>query len=225
MSWHSGIEYERQINQQVNVALGGTSSANLIIRSFNFQEIAALQAEERWAELADILVLAASGLVAAGAEAIAICTNTMHFLAPELESELNVPLLHIGDATAEAILATDARKVALLGTRFTMEKDFLSTRIEAAGVSVTVPHADARTRVHQIIYDELVQGHFTDASRNEVLGIMRQMVDEGATGIIAGCTEIELLVPEDLVRNQLGVEYFATARIHAAAIARYALGE
>jgi len=224
MSWPSSIEYERRINEAVNARLGGTSSASLILRSFNFQEIADLQAQGEWDSLSRMLAEAARALVAGGADAIAICTNTMHLVAPQVASSIDVPLLHIGDATAEAITAEGVRSVALLGTRYTMEKQFLKERLTDAGIEVLVPSEPQREQLQQMIYGELVQGVFTDASRGTVLAMMRELVEAGARGVVAGCTEIELLVPAELVARELGVPYFATASIHALAIAEFALG-
>lgn len=220
MSWESSIEYERQINQLVRAKLGGTASADLIIRSFNFAEIEELQAKGDWDKAGQLLAEAAQGLEAMGAEALVICTNTMHKLASVVEGAVKIPLIHIADATAEKIVAKGLGKIALLGTKFTMEQDFYKSRLtQNFGLDVSVPNPQQRDEIHRIIYEELVQGIIVDSSREYLLGVINELVASGAEGVIAGCTEIELLVkPEDVE-----VDYFPTTAIHAAAAADFAL--
>ncbi|MDE2591581.1 MAG: amino acid racemase [Actinomycetales bacterium] len=226
MSWQSSIEYERAINQIIADRLGGTASADLLIRSFNFAEVEALQAAGDWAACADLLATAAISLETAGAEAIAICTNTMHNVADSVEQRLTVPLLHIADATGEAALAKGLECVSLFGTRFTMEMPFLRQRLESKfGLRVITPDNDQRAEIHRVIYQELVQGRFLDESRDFVLGVMRQQLDQGAQGIIAGCTEIEQLVTPSMFEQNVGAPYFPTAALHARAIAHWSLGD
>ena len=226
MSWQSSIEYERAINERVAQRLGGVASADLLIRSFNFAEVEALQAAGDWPACSRLLTEAAMALEAAGAQAIAICTNTMHRVAEQVEGALSVPLLHIADATGATAKRFGITRVALLGTRYTMELPFMKDRLqEIFGLEVAVPEPEARDAVHRIIYDELVQGIFTDASRREMLAVMRRLVDEGAQGVIAGCTEIEQLVTNDDASRALGVPYLATAKLHADYIAEFALAD
>ncbi|MEZ5186730.1 MAG: aspartate/glutamate racemase family protein [Candidatus Nanopelagicales bacterium] len=221
MSWESSIEYERLINQLVRERLGGVASADLIIRSFNFAEIEALQAAGDWDEAGRVLASAAGDLERSGAEAIVVCTNTMHVVAEAVTDAVDVPLLHIADATADAILGAGVACVALLGTRYTMEQDFYVGRLRGRGVQVLIPDEPDRTDVHDVIYDELVRGVIAEASKARYLAIISRLTDRGAQGVVAGCTEIELLVgPEDLT-----VPYFPTARIHAEAAAEFALRE
>lgn len=221
MSWESGIEYERLINQRVRAELGGVASADLIIRSFNFADIAALQAANEWDAASALLADAAVRLEQAGAEAIAICTNTMHLSAPQIRAAISVPLLHIGDATGAALQNSGVQRVALLGTKYTMEMPFLREHLhEHYAAEVDIPEAAEREQIQRIIYEELVRGIIRDESRAEVVGIINRMVAAGAHGVIAGCTEIELLVrPKDV-----NVPLFPTARLHAEAIAEFALG-
>ena len=226
MSWQSSIEYERSINQVVAERLGGTASADLLIRSFNFADVEAMQSAGDWQACGDLLTEAALALECAGAEAIAICTNTMHHVAAQVEAQLQVPLLHIGDAVGERILADGIGTVALFGTRFTMEMPFLKARLESKyGLSVITPDALDRDEIHRIIYEELVLGNFEESSREFLIGVMRQQLVAGAQGLIAGCTEIEQLVTPEHVREQLGVAYYPTAVLHARAIADWMLAD
>ena len=213
MSWQSSIEYERMINQGVHEALGGTSSADLIVRSYDFARIEALQEAGDWEACGAILALDAQRLEAFGAEIVVLCTNTMHVVAPAIEAALSVPFLHLGDTTGDAVVAAGLRTVALLGTRYTMEHDFYRSRLRDRGLTVLVPDEPDRTTVHDVIYDELVRGVVSDGSRRTMLGIIARLVERGAEGVIAGCTEIELLVGPD----DVDVAYFPTAALHARA--------
>ncbi|MEM8903264.1 MAG: aspartate/glutamate racemase family protein [Actinomycetota bacterium] len=219
MSWESSIEYERLLNQEVRRRLGGTHSADLIVRSYDFAEIEVLQASGRWDEAGDLLAGDAALLQAAGAEVIAICTNTMHLLADRISAAIDVPLVHLADVTAAAITAAGLRTVALLGTRYTMERDVHTSRLEGAGLTVLVPDEPDRTIVHDVIYDELVRGEVREASRRAYVEVVDRLVERGATGVVAACTEIELLLGAD----DLSVPYFPTTQLHAAAIADAAL--
>lgn len=219
MSWESSIEYERTINEIVRDRLGGVASADLLIRSFNFAEIEALQEDGQWDEAGSLLAEAAVHLQAGGAQAIVLCTNTMHRLAGAIEAATSVPLLHIADATAAAVQAAGFRTVALLGTRYTMEQAFYTERLREHGLTVLIPNEPDRTTVHDVIYTELVRGVIDEGSRTRYQQIVDRLVDRGAQGVIAGCTEIELLLrPEDLT-----VALFPTAALHAHAAAEFAL--
>lgn len=220
MSWESSIEYERIINQIVRRELGGVASADLVIRSFNFAEIEKLQADNDWERAGIVLGEASRALESAGAEAIVLCTNTMHVVAEAIENAVSIPLIHIADATGLAIQQSHLDSVALLGTRYTMEKDFYANRIrENYGIDVIIPEEPDRTTVHDVIYNELVQGVISTESREHYLEIVQRQVERGAQGIIAGCTEIELLVSA----NDVPVPYFPTTTIHATAAAVFAL--
>lgn len=221
MSWESSIEYERLINEGVRRALGGVASANLIIRSYNFAEIEALQSAGDWAAAGELLASDARRLEASGADVVVLCTNTMHVVAPAIEEAITVPFLHLADTTASAITDQGLSKIALLGTRYTMEQDFYRGRLVNHGLDVLVPTEPDLTLVHDVIYDELVQGVIRPESKQAYLEVIERLVDRGAEGVIAGCTEIELLVGED----DVAVPYFPTARLHAEAAVTFALAD
>ena len=219
MSWESSIEYERMINQGVRDRLGGTHSADLIVRSYDFAAIEALQEAGDWDGAAALLAGDARKLQDAGADIIVLCTNTMHVVAPAIEAALDVEFLHLADATAQAVVQAGVSTVGLLGTRYTMEQDFYRARLEDFGLEVVVPGDADRTIVHDVIYDELVQGTINPASVTAYREIIDRLVERGAVGIIAGCTEIELLVGPDDVDGP----YFPTTRLHAEAAVEAAL--
>ena len=223
MSWESSVVYEKIINESVRDALGGVASADLIVRSFNFADIEKLQATHDWDSAGEVLARSAADLERVGAEAIVLCTNTMHRVAGAIETAISVPLLHIVDATGKAIQATHVKRVALLGTRYTMEQPFYRDALaERYNLEVVVPSEEERDTIHSIIYDELVQGIIHPASREQVLDIIGRMSREDAVqGVIAGCTEIELLVTQD----DLDVPYFPTTTLHARHAATFALGQ
>jgi aspartate racemase len=220
MSWESSVEYYRIINERVRSRLGGTHSARCVMYSVDFHEIETLQHANDWEAATKLMITAARGVEAAGGECLVICTNTMHRMADDVQQAISVPLLHIADATAAAIAAAGISAVGLLGTRFTMEQDFYKGRLEARhGLQVLIPDEAARSLVHAVIYDELVQGVISDASRESYLAVISELVAAGAQGIIAGCTEIELLVTAEDVT----VPYFPTTRLHAEAAVDWAL--
>jgi len=222
MSWESSIEYERLINELVRERVGGLASADLLIRSFNFADIETLQQAGRWDDAARLLVDAAANLAAGGADAIVICTNTMHRLADDVQAAVDVPLIHIADATAGAVKDAGLKVVALLGTRYTMEQDFYVGRLrEKHGLTVLVPDQPGRTLVHDVIYHELVRGVINPASKKAYLDVIDELTVRGAQGVIAGCTEIELLIEQ----ADLQVPLFQTARLHAEAAVQFALDE
>lgn len=199
MSWESTQAYYRLANEAVREALGGLHSARLVLLSVDFAEVEAMQREERWDDAAHLLGEAGRSLRAAGAEAIVLCTNTMHLVADAIETASGLPLLHIADATGEAARAAGLARVGLLGTRFTMARDFYRRRLqERFGLEVLVPDEADQDLVHRVIYDELVLGRIEDASRTAYLGVIDRLAARGAQGIVLGCTEIGLLVgPRD----------------------------
>ncbi|WP_052282051.1 aspartate/glutamate racemase [Kluyvera genomosp. 1] len=213
MSWESTIPYYRLINEGVKQQLGGLHSAKILLHSVDFHEIEACQSRGDWQLAGEILAQAAVGLQQAGAEGIVLCTNTMHKVADAIETACDVPFLHIADATGRAISQQNMSNVALLGTRYTMEQDFYRGRLqEEFGISTLIPEAADRQRINQIIFDELCLGEFSDASRDYYLGVIASLAQQGAQGVIFGCTEIGLLVPAQM--SPLPV--FDTAAIHAA---------
>ena len=220
MSWESSIEYERLINTEVRARLGGTHSADLLIRSYDFARIEAGQQAGRWDELGRLLADDARRLQDAGAEIIVLCTNTMHRVADHIEQAIDVDFLHLGDTTAAAVSATGLATVGLLGTRYTMEQAFYRDRLAGHGLEVLVPDEPDRTTVHDVIFDELVRGVVSDRSRDAYLAVIDRLIDRGARGVIAGCTEIELLVSPD----DVDIAYFPTTRLHAIAAVDAALG-
>ena len=220
MSWESSLEYYRIINETVHQRLGGLRSAQCLMYSVDFAEIELLQRQDRWEEATQVMIAAAQRLEAGGADFMVICTNTMHRMAEEMQRHLNIPILHIADATARQIKAQGLKRVGLLGTRYTMEQDFYRGRLEQRhGLQVLIPEAPEREIVHRVIYDELVLGKIVPASRASYRQIMGILVERGAQGIILGCTEIGLLVkPEDSP-----VALFDTTAIHAKEAVEFAL--
>lgn len=220
MSWESTIPYYRQINQHIKQQLGGLHSAKIILYSVDFADIEALQRSGDWDKAGELLAEAAVKLQSAGADCLVLCTNTMHKVAAVIETAVTIPLLHIADATAEAIQLAGLNKVALLGTRFTMEQDFYKKRLtESYGLEVLVPDEESRALVHQVIYQELCLGLVKPDSRLQYQQIMADLVVQGAEAIILGCTEIALLVSAE----DCAVPLFDTTFLHAQKAADYAL--
>ena len=219
MSWESTALYYRLVNEEVRDRLGGFHSARLVLASVDFAEVEAMQAAGDWASAGALLAEEAKGLEAAGAECVVLCTNTMHKVADAIESAVGIPLLHLADVTADAVRAAGLDRVALLGTRFTMEQPFYADRLRSHGVDVLVPEGDDLTLVHDVIYDELVLGVVRDESRAAYVDVVRRLVERGAGGVVLGCTEIELLIgPSDV-----DVPVFATTALHARAAVDFAL--
>jgi aspartate racemase len=220
MSWESSIEYYRIINETTRTKLGGLHSAKSLMYSVDFAEVEILQHQGKWAEAADMLVDAAKRLENGGADFIVLCTNTMHKVAEEIQASVQIPLLHIADATAQVVKDSGIRAVGLLGTRFTMEEEFYKGRLsQQYGLQVHIPNAQERDVIHRVIYDELVVGEIKQHSKEQYLGIIERMLAQGAEGVILGCTEIGLLIHEQDSR----VPLFDTTRIHAEAAVEYAL--
>ena len=220
MSWESSLEYYRIINEATRRKLGGLHSSKCILYSVDFAEIEDLQTRGEWSEAAGRMIRAGQSLERAGADFIVICTNTMHKLAEDIRSAVNIPLLHIADAAAKPIRAAKYRTVGLLGTRYTMEEDFYKRRLaEKHGLKVLIPDAEDRGKINAIIFEELCLGIVKSASREYYLNVIGKLAGAGAEGVILGCTEIELLVrPEDT-----GIPLFPTTRLHAEAAAEYAI--
>lgn len=219
MSWESSAEYYRLINQLVRERLGGLHSADLLLRSVDFASIEALQSGGRWDEAGAALADAAVELVRGGAELLILCTNTMHKVAPAIEAAVDVPFINLIDATAAAVASRGIRTVGLLGTAFTMEQAFYRDGLAAHGLTVLTPVAADRAAVHRIIYEELCVGMASDSSLAEFVRIIERLSNQGAEGVVLGCTEIELLIAQEHTK----VPLFPTTAIHAEAAVSAAL--
>ena len=222
MSWESTVTYYQIINEETRRRLGGHHSAELCLYSVDFDPIERFQHAGNWPKTAEVLVRAARKIEMCGADFLLICTNTMHKVASEVTSHVRIPLLHIADATAEAIVSRGMTTVGLLGTKFTMEEDFYKGRLEGRyGLKVVVPGEPDRSLVHRVIYDELCLGRIEDTSREAYLKIIDTLFKKGAEGIILGCTEIALLVTQE----HTNVPLFDTTRLHALKAVDVALGK
>ena len=219
MSWESTLHYYRAINEGVKEELGGLHSARIILFSVDFAEIENLQVRGDWDAAGRLLLDAAIKVQAAGADFLLICTNTMHRVAPQIEAGLDIPLLHIADATADALLVPGIRTVGLLGTAFTMEQEFYKGRLGRRGLEVLVPNAADRAVIHKVIYQELCQGKILPESKAEFLRIIASLARAGAEAAILGCTEIGMLVGHEDTQ----VPLFDTTAIHAHQAVEYAL--
>jgi aspartate racemase len=220
MSWESSLEYYRIINEEVKRKLGGLHSAKILMYSVDFEEIEKVQHQGKWDEATKLMIEAARRLEKGGVDFVVICSNTMHKMSGEVQKNIGIPLLHIGDATAEKIKEASFKKVGLLGTRFTMEEDFYKGRlIGRYGLEVVLPDEKGRQIVHDIIYKELCLGVIKPSSKDQFCEIIQNLVRDGAEGIILGCTEIPLLIKQEDVK----VPLFDTTRIHAESVVEYAL--
>ncbi len=222
MSWESSIEYYRIINEETKKRLGGVHSSECIMFSFDFAEIEDLQMKDDWDTATQRMIQAAQQVERGGGECLVICTNTMHKMADDVQKAIDIPLIHIADATAEAVKANNIEKIGLLGTRFTMEHDFYKGRIvNNFGLDVLIPDDAGRDSVHQIIYDELIIGEIKDESRVTYQNIIGSLQADGAEGVILGCTEIGLLIkPEDSP-----IPVYDTTYLHAVAAVEWALSD
>ena len=222
MSWESTAEYYRIINQEIRRRLGRQHSAKILMYSVEFEEIEEMQASGRWDQAGQLLAEEAQRLERGGADFLLLCTNTMHKVAPAIEQAVKIPLIHIADATAERIRQANLRCVGLLGTRFTMEEEFYRGRLtERHGLEVVIPTAEERAVVDRVIFAELCQGQILEPSRQEYVRIIDALGQQGAEGVILGCTEIGLLIKPE--HSPLPV--LDTTEIHAAKGVELALGE
>lgn len=220
MSWESSAVYYQLINENVKAKLGITYSAQSLMYSVEFDEIAKLQHAGEWDKLTDIMVAAAKRIENGGADFLVICTNTMHKMYHEMQAAISIPILHIADATAEQIKAQGTKKIALLGTKYTMTQDFYKGRlIDNHDIEVVVPNEEDRKIVHDIIYNELILGNIKDESRKQYQAIIQKLKEEGAEGVILGCTEIPLLISQ----NDSILPIFDTTKIHAEKAVDFAL--
>lgn len=221
MSWESTVTYYQIINEGVKEQLGGLHSAKILLYSVDFQEIEECQAKGEWDKSADILAAAAVNLEIAGADFIVMCTNTMHKVAPQIQEKINIPIIHIAEATAEELNKNNIKTVALLGTKYTMIQDFYKEKLISAGIEVLIPDDDDIELVNHVIYDELCLGIISEKSKKEYLRIIARLADKGAQGVILGCTEIGLLIKqEDTI-----LPVFDTTQIHGTKAAMYAIGK
>ena len=221
MSWESTGLYYRLINEGIKAHFGGLHSARIAMVSLDFQEIEDLQQAGDWAGASQVLAEAARQVETAGADFLLICTNTMHKVADQVQETIDIPLLHIADATAERVLSHGMATIGLLGTKFTMEDDFYKGRLtEKYGLNILIPPKSDREIVHKVIYDELCMGQIRDGSRDQFLRIIADLKDRGAEGIIEGCTEIVMLVQQ----QHTDIPLFDTTSIHAEAAVVKAIG-
>ena len=219
MSWESTAEYYRLANRLVADRLGGYHCADLVLRSVDFATVEDQQSRGAWEESGRLLAAAARDLQAAGAECVALCTNTMHLVADDVAAAVRVPFIHLVDVVGEAVREAGVEEVALLGTAFTMEQPFYRERLERHGVRVVLPGPEERALVHRVIYDELVHGVVRGESREAYRRVIQGTVDQGARGVVLGCTEIELLVGAE----DSAVPVFPTTRLHVEALVDWAL--
>jgi len=222
MSWESTAEYYRIINEAVREKLGGSHSAKIVMYSVDFEEVRKWHREGNWVEATNLMIDAAQKVERGGADFVLICTNTMHKMAEDVAASINIPLLHIVDVTAEKIIPFGFKKLGLLGSTFTMEEDFYKGRLkEKYGLDVVVPGEAERELVDNVIFGELCLGEIKDSSRGQIKIIMKKLIDNGAQGIILGCTELPLLIKQ----RDCPVPLFDTTAIHAKAAVDYALGD
>ena len=219
MSWESTVPYYQIINEAVKAALGGLHSARILLYSVDFAEIEACQATGDWDRSAAILGEAAQNLERVGADLLDICTNTMHKVAPQIQSQIRIPLVHIAEATADALHREGISRVALLGTKYTMTQDFYKDKLIASGIDVLIPEEDDIAFVNRVIYDELCLGVISEDSRRGYLAVIDKLAARGAQGVILGCTEIGLLIRQ----SDTALPVFDTTRIHAERAAALAL--
>ena len=222
MSWESTSLYYSAINQGVRESLGGLHSAKICLYSVDFHQIEQLQHQGKWQETADILAKAAQAVEAGGADIFLICTNTMHKVAAEIQAAVNIPLLHIADATAKKLLDDGITKVGLLGTAFTMQQEFYKGRLtKEFGIEVLVPNAEQQIMAHEVIYQELCLGEIKLDSKQKYLEVIQSLYNQGAQAVILGCTEITLLVQQ----KDTQVPLYDTTAIHAQSAVAVALGK
>jgi aspartate racemase len=220
MSWESSLEYYRILNETVKQRLGGFHSAECVLYSVDFEEIERLQHQDDWDALGRVMIHAAQKVERAGADFLLLCTNTMHYVAEEVGEAVRIPLLHIVDVTADAIKTNGQSKVGLLGTKFTMERDFYKQRLlQQHNIDVIIPDDSERDEIHRILYSELCLGEIKASSRETFYTVIEKLISRGAQGVILGCTEIPLIVKQSDYETPL----FDTTTLHAEAAVTLAL--
>ncbi|MCF7924429.1 MAG: aspartate/glutamate racemase family protein [Candidatus Izimaplasma sp.] len=218
MSWESTLDYYKIINEQTKRILGGSNSAKILIDSLNYYELETLFSSNDWEKIAQIIIHSAKGLEQIGADCILICANTTHIIAKEVEEAINIPLIHIVDSVEKAINHLGIKKVALLGTKYTIESNLYSNRF-SNDITVLKPNQKQKTYIHQAIYNELILGEFREESRDEFKRIIKDLKNKGAEGVILGCTEIPLLIKQE----DVDIPIFHTTKIHALAAVDFSL--
>ena len=219
MSWESTVSYYQLINETIKEKLGGLHSAKILLYSVDFAEIERYQASGDWDKSAEVLSQIAQNLEQAGADFIVICTNTMHKVAPQIQKTISIPILHIAQATADALLENGIKKVGLLGTKYTMTQDFYKEKLFEAGLDVVIPDQAGVEEVNRIIYDELCLGQIEESSKQAYLAVIDDLKNAGAEAVILGCTEIGLLVKQE----DTDMSLFDTTEIHALRAAEFAV--
>jgi aspartate racemase len=219
MSWESSAAYYKLLNVGVEERLGGLHSAKTVMASVEFAEVTALQEQERWDEVAEIVAAAARGVEAAGADFLMLCTTTFHRVAEQVEAAVDIPLVHLADVVAAAVKEQGITKVALLGTTFAMGRTFFTDRIASHGIEVVVPEERRHAELNRVIYEELVHGKVLDSSRRSVISVIDDLYDAGAGGVILGCTELELLVKQ----ADIDLPLFPCTTLHVTAALNRAL--
>ena len=221
LSWLSSIEYYRMLNEQVNERMGGVHAGKIILYSVNFAEIKLLTEQDRWDEMTNMICDIAKKLEQAGADCILIGANTMHKIAGEIQQSINIPVIHIAEATAIEIKKHNLEKVALLGTKYTMQMDFFKDKLSAQGITTLIPGEEEIGFINEAIYTEMGKGIFLPATKAKFLDIVNDLISQGAEGIIFGCTEIPLLIKP----GDCSVPVFDTTKIHSLAAVRFALND
>lgn len=219
MSWESTVTYYQIVNKTVKRELGGLHSAKVLLYSVDFAEIEEYQTKGEWDKSAAVLAEAAQNLEKAGAGFIIICTNTMHKVAPAIQKKISIPIIHIAEATADALKENGIEKVGLLGTKYTMTQEFYKSKLIEAGIEVVIPDEAGVTVVNNIIYNELCLGIISEESRKKFVNIIKQLEKAGAQGVILGCTEIGLLIHQ----KDVEIPVFDTTQIHATKAALLAI--
>lgn len=219
ISWVSSLDYYRLINQMINERLGGVNGGRIILYSVNYDDIKTLTFADDWNGIAVMICDAARRLEAAGADCLLIGANTMHKIAGEVQASVSIPVIHIAVETAAAIRAQSFSKVALLGTKYTMEQDFFPSKLSAQGIKAIIPGDADRQYIHDAIYEEMGKGLFLPATKKRILSVIEQLAKEGAEGVIFGCTEIPLLIAPE----ESALPVFNTTLIHATAAVQFAL--
>lgn len=222
ISWISTVDYYTQINQGINAKMGGLNFAECIIYSFNYQDIKNNNDSNNWESTLSMITSAAKKLEQSGASCIILCANTMHYIADKLQEEIKIPILHIATATAQEIKKQGLKRVGLLGTKFTMNYDFFTSKLAAQGIEAIIPRDEGDQEfIHTTIFEELGRGIIKEETKQRYLSIMNTLNNDGAQGIIAGCTEIPMIVQP----NDLNIPYFDTTRIHSMAAVEFALSQ